>query len=362
MPGRQAPDLGAPLTFARGPAWRNRLALAPLTNLQSHDDGRLSDDEYAWLVRRGEGGFGMVMTCAAHIRPDGHTFPGQLGVAGEEHLPGLTRLADAIAATGAVSCMQLQHGGRRADGTAGTPLVAPWDDEAKGAVALSTAGVERVVADFAAAAALAERAGFGGVELHGAHGYLLGQFLDARKNLRTDRYGGSPENRSRVIHETIEAVRAVTGPDFQLGLRLSPERYGVPLRDARTLAAEVLAGGRIDYLDLSLWDAFKEPYEPEFAGRRLIDYFTDLPRGEVRLGAAGKILSAAHGREILERGADFVLIGTGAIIHHDFAARAVADPEFVSDPQPVPAQRLCAESVGPAFLEYLATNWNDFVS
>lgn len=355
-----APGLAEPLTFARGPAWRNRLALAPLTNLQSHDDGKLADDEFDWLVRRGVGGFGLVMTCAAFISAAGHSFPGQLGAAGEEHLPGLTRLADGIAATGAASCVQLQHGGRRADGTM-APLVAPWDDETKGAVALTTAGVEQVVADFAAAAALAERAGFDGVEVHGAHGYLLSQFLDVRNNTRTDRYGGSAENRSRVIHETIEAVRAATGPDFQLGLRLSPERYGISLADSRRLAAEVLAGGRIDYLDLSLWDAFKEPYEAEFAGRGLLDYFTELPRGDVRLGATGKITSAAQAREICDRGADFALIGTGAIIHHDFAARALADPGFVADPQPFGAQRLCDESVGPAFLEYLSTNWDDFV-
>lgn len=350
------------LSFAHGPDWRNRLALAPLTNLQSGPDGVLSDDEYAWLVRRGEGDFGMVMTCAAYIRDDGHTFPGQLGVAGPHHLAGLRRLADGIRATGAVSSVQLQHGGRRADGTLATPLVAPWDDAEKGAVALTTAGVQQLVDDFAAAAALAEEAGFDGAEIHGAHGYLLSQFLDARKNQRTDRYGGSPENRFRVIAEVIDAVRAATGPDFQLGLRISPERYGIPLADSRALAAQVLADGTIDYLDLSLWDAFKEPYEPEFHGRRLMDYFTDLDRGDVRLGAAGKILSAPQATECLDRGMDFVLIGTGAIIHHDFAARAIADPSFVSDPQPVSARRLCDESVGPAFVHYLATNWDDFVT
>ncbi|UQE76859.1 NADH:flavin oxidoreductase [Gordonia sp. PP30] len=354
-------SLDDPLTFAHGPAWRDRLALAPLTNLQSGPDGVLSDDEYAWLVRRGEGGFGLVMTCAAYVRDDGHTFPGQLGAAGPQHLAGLTRLADGIRATGAVSSIQLQHGGRRADGALG-PVVAPWDDPAKGATALTTGGVEQVVADFAAAAALAERAGFDGAEIHGAHGYLLAQFLDARNNQRTDRYGGSAENRRRVILEVIDAVRGATGPDFQLGLRLSPERYGIPLGDAVALARDVLGAARIDYLDLSLWDAFKAPAEPEYARTTLLSHFTRLPRGDVRLGAAGKILSAADAAAITARCADFALIGTAAIIHHDFAARALADPGFVSDPQPVSAQRLCDESVGPAFLEYLSTGWDDFVA
>ncbi|MFT3662477.1 MAG: NADH:flavin oxidoreductase [Gordonia sp. (in: high G+C Gram-positive bacteria)] len=350
----------APLTFAHGPSWRNRLALAPLTNMQSGSDGVLSDDEYRWLVRRGEGGFGQVMTCAAYIRDDGHTFPGQLGAAGDQHSEGLTRLAAGIRATGAVSSLQLQHGGRRADGALGAK-VGPWDDDAKGVTALTTEGVEQIVADFAAAAALAERAGFDGVEIHGAHGYLLAQFLDARNNLRTDRYGGDPENRRRVIVEVIDAVRAATGPDFQVGLRLSPERYGIPPADAIDLARQVLADARIDYLDLSLWDAFKEPADPGFAGRSLLSCFTELPRGDVRLGAAGKIASAADAEAILGQGTDFVLIGTGAIIHHDFAARALADPGFVADPQPVTAQRLRDEALGPAFIEYLSTGWDDFV-
>ena len=354
-------SLGSALSLARGPQWRNRMVLAPLTNLQSGDDGVLSNDEYDWLVRRGDGGFGLVMTCAAYIRDDGHTFPGQIGVAGPKHLPGLRRLADGIRATGAVSSIQLQHGGRRSDGALDSALVAPWDDAGKGATALTTEGVEQVVADFAASAALAEQAGFDGVEIHGAHGYLLSQFLDVRSNQRTDRYGGSTENRFRVIHETVAAVRAATGPNFQLGLRLSPERYGVPLVEGRALAAEVLADGQIDYLDLSLWDAFKEPHEAEHQGTGLLDYFTDLPRGHVRLGAAGKILSAAQAAEILERGADFAVIGTGAIIHHDFARRATADLGFESEPQPFPAQRLRDESVGPKFLNYLSTGWDDFV-
>ncbi|GAC57251.1 putative oxidoreductase [Gordonia hirsuta DSM 44140 = NBRC 16056] len=215
-------ELGAQLTLPRGPVWRNRLGLAPLTNMQSHDDGALSDDEFAWLIRRGEGDFGLVMTAAAYIRDDGHTFPGQLGAAGEHHLDGLRRLAEGIAATGAVSSLQLQHGGRRGDGALTPVRVAPWDDPAKNATALSTRDVQEVVEDFAASAVLAEQAGFDGVEIHGAHGYLLAQFLDARQNLRNDRYGGSPENRARIIHETIAAVRAATGADFQVGLRLSP--------------------------------------------------------------------------------------------------------------------------------------------
>ncbi|MBM7368908.1 NADH:flavin oxidoreductase [Gordonia hydrophobica] len=352
----------APLDFAHGPSWPNRIALAPLTNLQSNPDGTLSDDEYAWLVRRAQGGFGMVMTCAAWVSEKGHTFSGQLGTSGADHLPGLTRLATGLRAAGAVSTIQLQHGGRRGDGQFDVSRAAPWNDPAKNATAMTTAEVEATVADFAAAAALAESAGFDGAEIHGAHGYLLCQFLDARSNDRTDKYGGSADNRFRIIHEAVDAVRAATGPDFQVGLRLSPERYGIPLADGRELAAQMLGSGQLDYLDMSLWDAFKQPHESEHHGRRMLDHFTDLPRGTTRLGVAGKILGGDHVRDCLQSGVDFVLIGTGGILHHDFAARVIADPDFASIPQPVTAAHMRAESIGPAFLDYLSTNWDDFVA
>ena len=87
------PQLFEPLTLAHGPALKNRFVLAPLTNLQSLPDGRLSDDEFHWLTMRAKGGFALTMTCAAHVQAVGQGFPGQLGVFGDEHLEGLTRLA-----------------------------------------------------------------------------------------------------------------------------------------------------------------------------------------------------------------------------------------------------------------------------
>ncbi|MDX6740916.1 NADH:flavin oxidoreductase [Actinocorallia sp. A-T 12471] len=352
--------LAVPLDLARGPAWGNRFAMAPLTNHQS-PEGTLSDDEYTWLVRRAEGGFGMVMTCAAHVSRAGQAFPGQLAVWDDAFLPGLTRLAAGIAAAGGVSALQLHHGGRRSDTRlTGVDVVAPLDEPAKNARALTTGEVEEVIADFIAGAVRAERAGFHGVEVHGAHGYLICQFLSPR-NTRADRYGGSFENRQRMLWEILRGVRAATGPDFQVGLRLTPERSGIPLAEARALAADVLASGLIDYLDMSLWDAFKETYEDAHRDRLLIEHFADLPRGNARLGVAGKIGSAPDAAWCLEHGADFVLIGAGAVLHHDFPVLALADPGFRLV-QPRPREHFEREAVGPLFLEYLATQWNDFVS
>ena len=357
------PNLSTPLHLHRGPAWANRLALAPLTNWQSHADGTLGEDEYRWLTMRARGGFGMVMTCAAHVQANGQGFPGQLGVWSDAHLPGLTRLAQGLHEGGSVSCLQLQHSGRRAD-TALTaqPAVAPWHDAETGARALSSGEVEQLVQDFIAAARRAERAGFQGVELHGAHGYLLAQFLDAEHNQRDDAYGGSFANRCRILFEIIDGIRAATAPQFQLGLRLSPERFDIRIGEALELARLVMADGRLDWLDMSLWDCFKPPQDAAYAGRPLIDHFAALPRGHTRLGVAGKIMDAATAQHCLDAGADFVLIGRGAMLHHDFARRALADARFRSIERPVSRAHLEAEGLGPAFVHYVASTWPRFVA
>lgn len=354
--------LFSPLSFARGPAMKNRFMLAPLTNLQSHPDGRLSDDEFRWLTLRAQGGFGLTMTCASHVQAQGQGFAGQLGIWSDMHVEGLTRLAAAIKAAGSVAIVQLHHAGMRSPAKLiGTQPVAPSDDTETGARALTLDEVHQVRDDFIAAALRAERAGFDGVELHGAHGYLLCQFLSAESNRRTDDYGGSLENRGRLIREILAGVRAACRRDFTVGIRLSPERFGMQLGEVRTFAQELMQEGRLDLLDLSLWDAFKTPNDPAFAARPLIDWFTDLDRGKVRLGTAGKIMSGATARRCLEHGADFVIIGRAAILHHDFPKRVAADPDFEAVGLPVTRDYLSAEGLGPAFIDYMNT-WKGFVA
>lgn len=351
---------GDRLVLRSGPAWPNRLALAPLTNQQSNADGTLHDDELRWLARRAAGGFGHVLTCAAHVSPAGQAFPGQLAVWDDRFLPGLERLAAAVRAEGAVSAVQLHHGGARAVAElTGTQPVAPWDDPERGVRALTTAEVRAVMDDFVSAALRVQRAGFDGVELHGAHGYLLGEFLDAGRNTRTDEFGGDLAGRSRALFETLAAVREATGPDFQVGVRLSPVRFGIVLSEALQVAEQVMASGLADHLDMSLWDV-RTP-SAEHDGRTLTELFAALPRHGTRLGVAGKITSGADVKWCLDAGVDFVLVGTGAILHHDFASRVLADHTFTSVAQPVSRRHLADEAVGPRFVDYLATTWDDFV-
>lgn len=340
---------------------KNRIMLAPLTNTQSQADGCLSEEEYRWLTMRAEGGFGLTMTCAAHVEAVGQGFPGQLGVFGDQHAEGLTRLASAIRTRGSLSAVQLHHAGNRSPKELVGQPVCPSDDPKTGARGLATHEVERLRDNFVAAARRAEAAGFDGVEIHGAHGYILAQFLSPETNQRTDRYGGSLENRARLILEILEGVRASTRSDFQLGLRLSPERFGLKLMEIREVASEVMRLGLIDYLDMSLWDVAKEPVEPEHQGQTLMSYFTELPRGQVRLGVAGKVMTAEQAHNVIEAGCDFVLIGRAAILRHDFPERIRRDSAYQSPATPVSPGHLAAEGLSAAFITYMR-QWPGFVA
>jgi 2,4-dienoyl-CoA reductase-like NADH-dependent reductase (Old Yellow Enzyme family) len=355
------PSLFEPVRFQRGPAMANRFVLAPLTNSQSHDDGTLSEAEQHWLTLRADGGFGMVMTCAAHVQATGQGFPGQLGIFGDQHLPGLTGLARALNERGAVSVVQLHHAGMRSPAELiGEAPHCPSVNEEFGARALTGAEVEQVVEAFVAAAVRAERAGFHGVELHGAHGYLLCQFLSAETNRREDDWGGSLEGRARILFEIVRGIRARCGADFLLGVRLSPERFGMELGEVLEVAQRLVDTGDVDFLDLSLWDCFKEPELEAYRGRSLLSWFMDLERRAVKLGPAGKIRTPADAQRVLDAGADFVVLGRAAILHHDYPARLAADSAFEPVALPVPAAWLAREGLSPPFVNYMR-NWKGFV-
>ncbi|MBT8048255.1 MAG: NADH:flavin oxidoreductase, partial [Gammaproteobacteria bacterium] len=247
-------NLFQPLSFKHGAIMKNRFMLAPMTNLQSFEDGRLSDDEFRWLTMRAHGGFGLTMTCASHVQPAGKGFSGQLGCFSDDHLEGLTRLASAIKAQGSLAVIQLHHAGMRSpQDVIGGQAVCPSDNAETGARALTLEEVHQLKEDFVAAALRAEKAGFDGVEIHGAHGYILCQFLSPVINQRKDRYGGSLENRARLIFEIAKAVRERCRPGFLLGVRLSPERFDLQLGEMIEVSRRLMNGGVIDFLDMSLW-------------------------------------------------------------------------------------------------------------
>jgi len=340
----------------------NRFMLAPLTNQQSHADGTLSAEELQWLRLRAEGGFGLTMTCASHVQASGQGFPGQLGSWSNEHVAGLTELAAALNATGTVSYVQLQHSGNRSPvELVGQQPVCPSDDEGTGARALTLAEVHDVVGAFVASARRAQQAGFHGVELHGAHGYLICQFLSPELNQRTDEYGGSLANRSRLLFEIIDGIRAECGDDLAVAVRLSPERFGVQLSEIVELFGQLVDGGKVEMIDMSLWDVDRRPEVPGFEGRTLAEIFAGLPRGQVRLGVAGKIHDPADVQRVLDLGVDIAVLGRVAIMHHDYPQLA-ADPAFVPRHAPVAAEVLAGEGVSPRFVDYLMGTFKGFVA
>ena len=354
-------SLFAPLSLLRGPALRNRLVLAPLTNLQSNADGTLGEDEFNWLHMRAKSGYGLAMTCSVAVATDGVGFPGQLAAYDERHVTGLARIANVIRNHDGHSVVQLCHSGMRSpeDLIHAQPRCPSANEEFK-AREMTLAEVKQSIADFVSAAERCARAGFDGVELHAAHGYLIGQFISSEINQRTDNYGGSLENRSRILFDIIDGIRSTCPRHFSVGVRLSPERFGMKLSEVRQIAQRLFDEEKIDYLDMSLWDVFKEPDEAEFHGRTLVDCFTDLKRGNVRLGAAGKIATGADCKRALEAGLDFVVIGRSAILHHDFPQKVRSNPNFEPTAAPVSSDYLRSEGLGEAFIGYMA-GWG-FVS
>jgi 2,4-dienoyl-CoA reductase-like NADH-dependent reductase (Old Yellow Enzyme family) len=358
--------LFSPLTMRAGRnrtvTARNRVFLAPLTNQGSHPDGAWSTAEAEFLSRRAQGGFGLVETCAAYVRQEGKAWSGELGVHDDAMLPGMTALAARLRAGGALSCVQLFHGGLRADPSAsGLPRLSASDDvepdfPARGA---SDAEVHAIIDAFAAAAARCARAGFDAVELHGAHGYLLSQFQSSVYNRRADRWGGDLAGRARLIREVARAVRAAA-PDLMLMVRLSPEEYGqakgIDLDETLQIAKWLVEDG-VDALHLSLWRAeLNTTKRPDVHATPL---FRDAVGPDVPLVVAGNVWTGDEAEAQLARGADAVALGRSAIGWHDWPRR-VAAGETPSRP-PFTAEHLAGEGLSPPFVNYMR-RWKGFLA
>jgi len=326
-----------PLTLRCGLVVPNRIALAPMTNCQSQPDGRLGEDEFNWLARRADGGFGMIETCAAYVAQDGKAWAGELGVDRDD--AGLPRLAARIKQGGAVGIVQLFHGGLRAEpAVSGLPVVGP-----------ETVDVVRLTEQFAVAAERCERAGFDGVELHGAHGYILCQFLSRTQNPRPF------EERARVVRDVMRAVRARVSPRFCVGVRLSLEdrgnAEGLDL-DESLQVARWLADDGADFIHASLWNAAKPTHKrPDEHPIPLVR--AAVPR-EVAVIVAGALWMHADAEAALARGADMVAIGRSAIVNPDWPR---TDGVVRT---PVTREQLASVCVSPVFQGYL-TRWRDFV-
>lgn len=349
------------ITFPCGAIMKNRFMLAPLTNQQSHENGQLSNDELKWLTMRAEGEFGLVMTCASHVQEVGKGFPGQLGIFSDNLIEGHIKLTTNIKEWGSLAVIQLHHAGMRAPAELinGNP-VCPSKNEETNARSLALDEVIQLRDDFIAAAIRAKKSGYNGVEVHGAHGYILTQFLSSEINKRTDDYGGSLINRSRLLFEIVDSIREKCGKDFLLGVRLSPEKYGMDIEEIKSVCQRLINTGNIDFLDISLWDSFKIPYEKKYQKITLLEHFNSLDFKNIKWTVAGKISNAVDVQKVLDSGVDFVTIGTSAILHHNFPKLVIENPTFNPIAIPVSEEHLKKEGLGEKFIAYLK-RWPGFV-
>ncbi len=321
------PHLFQPLTI-RSVTLRNRIGVSPMCQY-SATDGFANDWHYVHYGSRAVGGAGLVLVEATAVAPEGRITPGCLGLWSDQHIEPLARIATFVKKHGTVAGIQIAHAGRKAaaalpwnggkhlsEAEGGWPTMAPsaipfGGDLPKVPRVMTEADIERVQNDFVATAKRALAAGFNWLELHAAHGYLFNEFLSPLTNQRTDKYGGSFENRTRLLLDTTRAVREAWPDELPLTVRLSAIDWkdgGWQIEDSLALAKRLKAAG-VDLIDTSSGGLVPdakikvEPgYQVAFAERIRRD-------ANIATAAVGFITEAKQADDIVREGrADVVLL------------------------------------------------------
>jgi 2,4-dienoyl-CoA reductase-like NADH-dependent reductase (Old Yellow Enzyme family) len=253
--------LASSLPLPNGSALPNRLAKAAMSeSLADPDTGAPTAELIRVYDRWGQSGAGLLITGHVIVGEDGRAEPGNVVVTDDRHLPALRAWAQAAQRGGAKLWMQINHAGRQSPRRMTKQPVAPSAVAMKGFAgafaaprALTEDEILGLIAKYATAARVAKQAGFSGVQLHAAHGYLISQFLSGRTNRRDDAWGGDAQRRSRFLLETVKAVRAAVGPGFPIGVKLNSadfQRGGFTVEEAMDVARALEAAG-IDLLEVS---------------------------------------------------------------------------------------------------------------
>lgn len=319
-------DLLSPLTI-RGVTFRNRIVMSPMCQY-SADDGFAHDWHLVHLGSRAVGGVALVFVEATAVTWDGRISLGDLGIWKDEHIEPLARIARFVQSQGAVAGIQLAHAGRKAScdlawkGGArltpeqgGWPVVAPspipFNDDDPIPMTLDPAGIDGVVAAFEAAARRALAAGFKVLEIHAAHGYLLHEFLSPISNHRTDEYGGSLENRMRLLLRVAERLRALMPEELPLFVRISATDWtdnGWDIQQSVELARCLKPLG-VDLIDVSSGAMLPHARIPVAKGFQVPFARRIRTEADIRTGAVGMITEPQHADEIITSGdADLVFL------------------------------------------------------
>lgn len=322
----QRPLLFTPLQL-RGITLPNRLVVSPMCQY-SGSGGFANDWHLVHLGSRATGGAGLVFTEAIAVTPDGRISPQDLGLWQDEHIAPLARITAFIKSQGSVPGIQLAHAGRKSSLTepwngdrqllpeeGGWDMVAPsaipFSDGRATPAELTTDGIRRIIDAFRDAAARALRAGFEVLEIHGAHGYLINEFLSPISNQRTDEYGGTFENRLLFLRQIIEAVRQVWPQHYPVFLRISATDWveeGWTVEDSVKLAPIVRAYG-VDLIDCSSGGNAAHARITAGPGYQ-VPFAAAVRQAGIPTGAVGIIVTAQQAEDILAAGqADLIFMG-----------------------------------------------------
>ncbi|MGY5236604.1 NADH-dependent flavin oxidoreductase [Neisseria sicca] len=344
MNSKYAP-LFQPFTLNNGVTVKNRLAVAPMTHFGSLADGLISDQERTFLGNRA-GDMGLFISAATLVQEGGKAFRGQPEATGENCLDSLKETAQIIQKQGAKAILQIHHGGSQAMVELNhRDKISASASEKDGAREASAAEVEELIASFAQAADLALRAGFDGVEIHGANGYLIQQFYSAQSNRRNDQWGGSLENRMRFPLAVVDAVAAVREKhqrnDFIIGYRFSPEEAG---EDGLTMAEtgaliDALVQKPLQYLHVSLWEFDKKVRRGGDTAQTRMQFIHDCINGKLPLIGVGNLFTADDILLAFKTGwAEFIALGKTVMINPHIATQIHEGREAEIETQLDPAR------------------------
>lgn len=343
----------------RGMTARNRIWLAPMCQYSAFAcDGQPTDWHLVHLGARATGGFGLVMAEATAVVPEGRISPQDTGLWSDDHIESWRRVTAFVREQGAVPAIQLAHAGRKA--STWSPLVAErgsvpepeggWTTQAPSALAyddlaepsaLTREEIHGIVRAFGAAAGRAVDAGFEAIEIHAAHGYLLHEFLSPLSNQRTDEYGGTFENRVRIVHEVVDAMRATLPDTVPLFVRFSGTDWvdgGWSIEDT-VAVSRALAERGVDLVDVSSGGLAPEQQIPVAPGFQVPLAAQVRAGADVATGAVGLITEPHQAQRILDAGeADVVLLARSGLREPAWPLRAARELGVERDAAPYPPQ------------------------
>jgi 2,4-dienoyl-CoA reductase-like NADH-dependent reductase (Old Yellow Enzyme family) len=329
-------QLFQPFTFKNGMTIKNRVIMAPMTTWASNDDLTISDEEVSYYRKR-VNGVGLVITGCTHVQPNGIGFTNEFAAYDDAFIPSLRRLADTAKSGGAPVLLQIFHAGNKAlpaltpngevvsssavetEATAFAPSVLPRE--------LSHDEITEVIYAFGQTTRRAIEAGYDGVEIHGAHGFLLQNFFSPFFNRREDQWGGSLDNRLRfplaVVRDIKNVIKKHATKPFILGYRISPEESeegGLRMRDTYALI-ERLIEEDVDYLHASLADALSSKPVDSQDEKTYLELIVEHVQGRVPVLAAGSMVTPDDVAKGIDKGLTLAAIGHALVMNPDWVEK-----------------------------------------